>query len=131
MRYSALNREWRILFPFAVRREIEERYGKGWYGVCRMAVPVGLLTADLDKIDEMAVLDLVGEVREGVLVDLLRYGTEGMTEEQAVEAYGELGMFGAIRTIFTAINQGEGEAGDEATAPLPPTKGATKKSRRG
>ena len=131
MRYQALGREWRIAFPFAVRREVEERYGKGWFGVCRMAVPVGLLTAELDKLDELAVLDLVGEVRESVLVDLLRFGTEGMSEEQAVEAYGEMGMFGAIRTIFTAINGGEGEAGNEAEAPLPAKKPQTKKSRRG
>ena len=80
MRYEALGEEWELAFPFKVQRELEERYNKGFYGIARMVAPNISGDIDLDK-DPVKLLDAIGDVRVGVLVDMLAAGTEGMTKK--------------------------------------------------
>ena len=129
MRYEALGEEWELAFPFKVQRELEERYNKGFYGIARMVAPNISGDIDLDK-DPVKLLDAIGDVRVGVLVDMLAAGTEGMTQEQAEEAYEEMSLVGAFTLIFRAINP---EVEDDAATPprVKPKKKTPTKKRAG
>ena len=129
MRYEALGEEWELAFPFKVQRELEERYNKGFYGIARVVAPNISGDIDLDK-DPVKLLDAIGDVRVGVLVDMLAAGTEGMTQEQAEEAYEEMSLVGAFTLIFRAINP---EVEDDAANPprVKPKKKTPTKKRAG
>lgn len=126
MRYEALGQSWEIAFPFRVQRALEERYDKGFFGICKMIAPA--MSGDVDFNNPAGVLDVIGEVRVGVLVDMIEAGTEGMTAEQAVKAYEEMGLVPAFSLIFQAINPGVEE---DAPRPTVTKKKTPTKKRAG
>jgi len=121
MRYEALGKSWELAFPFRVQRALEERYNKGFYGVCKLITPkVG---GDINlNADPASLLEILGDVRVGVIVDMLEYGTEGMTAEQAEAAFEEMGLVPSFTLIFQAINPEVEEDAPRPTAEKPKTR---------
>lgn len=127
MKYDALGKSWDLSFPFSVQRDLEEKYGKGFYGICRMIAPNVKADVDLER-DPTELLNVIGDVRVGVLVDMLQAGTKGMDEETAIEVYEDLGLVPTFTLIFRAINPSEEV---EEDAPRPPKKKTRTKKRAG
>ncbi len=133
MIYRALEKDWTLAFPFSVKRALEEKYQRGFYGIVKMITPkviAGMDLADL-KADPHAMLEVMGDVRESVLVDMLEAGTEGMDAETAIAAYEELTLGGTFPLILEAVNGEQAEAPggvqDDASRPAKAKKTQTKK----
>lgn len=112
MIYRALGKDWTLAFPFSARRALEEKYGKGFYGICKMITPkavAGMDLADLQSAPD-AMLEMFGNIRIGVLVDMLQAGTEGLDEETAIKIFEELKLINMVSMILSEIN------GDQAAA---------------
>ena len=122
--FTALGQEWTCEFPFSAKRALEEKYNKGFFGVIRLIMPsTNMDMADFEN-EPQKVLDALGDVRLGVIVDFLTAGT-GMTDEQGEQALDELGIPTCLGVIFKAAF-GEKEAVKDDAAPLKP-KTPTKK----
>lgn len=118
--FAALEKEWEISFPFAIQRKLEEKYSKGFYGVVQMIIPKGLSVDDLQS-NEAAVLEAIGNVRVGVLVDCLQYGT-GMSAEEAEQAFDELGLAGTLEVVIPAITGAGAKAVQSEVGNSPKTR---------
>lgn len=125
---SVDGKDWPLSFPFAVQRAAEDRFQKGWLGVLRMVMPMGVTQDDLK--DPVKAIEALENIRVGVLVGLIALGT-GMAEEEAERAYQSLGLAVCIAAVLNAVN-GEAapatpaaEAGANAPA-RPPKKKATR-----
>ena len=122
--FTALGQEWTCEFPFSAKRALEEKYDKGFFGVIRLIMPsTNMDMADFEN-EPQKVLDALGDVRLGVIVDFLTAGT-GMTDEQAADALDELSIPACLGIIFKAAF-GDKEAVKDDAAPLKP-KTPTKK----
>ena len=108
--FTALGQEWTCEFPFSAKRALEEKYNKGFFGVIRLIMPsTNMDMADFEN-EPQKVLDALGDVRLGVIVDFLTAGT---------------GMTTCLGVIFKAAF-GDKEAVKDDAAPLKP-KTPTKK----
>lgn len=123
MIYRALGKDWRLAFPFSARRALEEKHGKGFYGICKMITPkvvAGMDLADLQSAPD-AMLEMFGNIRIGVLVDMLQAGTEGLDEETAIKIFEELKLINTVSMILGEINKDQqaasAEVEDDASRP--------------
>lgn len=118
MRYEALNKEWELSFPFSVRVALEEHFNKGWLGVYKMITPLQFDSDDLKNSD--VVMSAMENVREGALLQMLRYGSQSldnipMSEAEAGLVYEELGfaqIFPMVHKVIQAANAKPGGAAD-------------------
>ena len=122
--FTALGQDWTCEFPFNAKRALEEKYNKGFFGVLRLIMPSGNMDMAAFDNEPQKILEALGDVRLGVIADLLTAGT-GMTEEQAEKAIDELGVVSCLGIVLKAAF-GEQEVVESDAPPLKP-KTPTKK----